>query len=123
MNKLERKVEARQSRNEAKFFAKTVYDRARCRCEICEFYCPFTGEIHHIVPVKDGGDGLPDNLIHLCPNCHRVVEKISFLLEKQPFYENPYLDDWLCDNYTEDRLGMIRSLVMQEDFREAAERE
>ncbi len=28
-------------------------------------------EIHHIIPLKDGGSDTIDNVIALCPNCHR----------------------------------------------------
>ena len=30
-------------------------------------------EIHHIVPIADGGDNSKGNLILLCPNCHKQV--------------------------------------------------
>ncbi|HCG8032790.1 TPA: HNH endonuclease [Vibrio parahaemolyticus] len=30
-------------------------------------------EIHHIRPIKDGGDSSPENVIHICPNCHREI--------------------------------------------------
>ena len=35
-----------------------------------EIYC----EIHHIVPVSEGGSGELDNLIMLCPNCHKKAD-------------------------------------------------
>ena len=28
---------------------------------------------HHIVPVSDGGNGNTDNIILLCPNCHKMA--------------------------------------------------
>lgn len=31
-------------------------------------------EIHHIVPVSEGGSGELDNLIMLCPNCHKKAD-------------------------------------------------
>ena len=30
--------------------------------------------IHHIVPVSEGGSGKLDNLIMLCPNCHKKAD-------------------------------------------------
>ena len=35
-----------------------------CRCVI-------TLDMHHLVPVGEGGSDDPNNLIALCPNCHR----------------------------------------------------
>jgi len=35
-----------------------------CRCIV-------TLDMHHLVPVADGGPDDPDNLLALCPNCHR----------------------------------------------------
>lgn len=32
-------------------------------------------EIHHIIPVSEGGDDKLENLIPLCPNCHRLAHK------------------------------------------------
>ena len=32
-------------------------------------------ELHHIVPICDGGDSGPDNIILLCPNCHKAVHQ------------------------------------------------
>jgi 5-methylcytosine-specific restriction endonuclease McrA len=109
------KCDVQESRNDAKYFADTVYKNTGCRCEICNFYCPLTGEIHHIVPVKSGGSGYPENLVHLCPNCHRLVEKLKSL-NRIPFYENPHIDDWLCDNYTDEQIGRIRSLVYEKHW-------
>lgn len=41
-------------------------------CVICGWN-ESTRDIHHIVPVKDGGADDISNLTVLCPNCHRVV--------------------------------------------------
>jgi 5-methylcytosine-specific restriction endonuclease McrA len=30
--------------------------------------------LHHIIPVRAGGDRSPENLVPLCPGCHKVVE-------------------------------------------------
>jgi hypothetical protein len=31
-----------------------------------------TLDIHHLIPVADGGEDSPDNLLALCPNCHAL---------------------------------------------------
>lgn len=40
----------------------------RCGVPACRGIFPI--EIHHLVPVRDGGDNDPNNLLPLCPNCH-----------------------------------------------------
>lgn len=53
--------------------------KAKGRCGDCKKPAPFTRratghpflEVHHIHMLKDGGADTPDNVIALCPNCHR----------------------------------------------------
>lgn len=53
--------------------------RAKGCCEECEKPAPFIRkkdnspylEIHHIIPLSVGGEDSLDNVIALCPNCHR----------------------------------------------------
>lgn len=49
-------------------------------CELCRQPAPFEMEgdipfleVHHIVPLYDGGSDTLDNCAALCPNCHRAV--------------------------------------------------
>lgn len=91
------KYAARESRNDAKFFADTVRYRAGGKCEVCHFDCVWIGEIHHIRPVRSGGGGYPENLVHLCPNCHKVVEKLN-----TRYCENPHFEAWIRHTYQPD---------------------
>ena len=34
-------------------------------------------EAHHIIPFKDGGEAVDENIIMLCPNHHRMVHKLG----------------------------------------------
>jgi 5-methylcytosine-specific restriction endonuclease McrA len=43
-------------------------------------------EIHHIIPVCKGGSDSPNNLITLCPTCHRMIDNPNPKLEK---YKDP----------------------------------
>lgn len=43
-------------------------------CEICGWN-KTTRDMHHIISVKDGGKTSLENIICLCPNCHRLVHK------------------------------------------------
>jgi 5-methylcytosine-specific restriction endonuclease McrA len=53
--------------------------RAKGICEACGCIAPFVRasdgtpylEIHHILPLADGGEDTVENAIALCPNCHR----------------------------------------------------
>lgn len=52
--------------------------RAGGLCECCKRPAPFTDkngnpflEVHHIVPLSDGGEDKTNNTVAICPNCHR----------------------------------------------------
>lgn len=60
------------------------YARARADgiCRGCDEPAPFTGknnepflEVHHMYRRSDGGLDHPDNVIAICPNCHRKVHE------------------------------------------------
>lgn len=59
----------------------TVLLSAKGHCELCTSPAPFERasdgtpylEIHHIIPLADGGEDTVRNAIALCPNCHRNV--------------------------------------------------
>lgn len=56
-----------------------VLDRAKGICEICGNNAPFIKkkdgtpylEVHHVIPLGDGGEDTVENAKALCPNCHR----------------------------------------------------
>ena len=56
-----------------------VLERAKGTCESCDKPAPFVKardgtpylEVHHKVPLAQGGDDTVENAIALCPNCHR----------------------------------------------------
>ena len=41
-------------------------------CEICGWN-KTTLDLHHIIPLSNNGIHKEENLIALCPNCHRLV--------------------------------------------------
>lgn len=43
----------------------------KCECEICKYGFVPVLQVHHIIPVSEGGDNEQENLILLCPNCHK----------------------------------------------------
>ena len=53
-------------------------------CQLCGLPAPFTGhdgqpylEVHHIVPLKEGGSPATENIVALCPNCHRKMHVLN----------------------------------------------
>lgn len=56
-----------------------VLIRANGKCESCRSDAPFISnatqepylEVHHKIPLANGGDDTVDNAVALCPNCHR----------------------------------------------------
>lgn len=58
-----------------------VLIRANGKCERCKCLAPFVRrtngtpylEVHHSVPLADGGEDTVDNAVALCPNCHRQL--------------------------------------------------
>jgi 5-methylcytosine-specific restriction endonuclease McrA len=100
-----------ESRNNAKFFRETVIDRADGKCEVCGLFCVYIGEIHHVVSVKGGGSGYPENLIYLCPNCHAIVEKLKALRSTDWFLDNPRVRSWVIKNYGEESADKLYGLA------------
>ena len=65
-----------------KYYGRRAYERKikymhkQGFCSICGYKeHPDILEVHHIIARKDGGNDDIDNLILLCPNCHRKVHK------------------------------------------------
>lgn len=63
-----------------------ILKRANKKCSLCGWN-ESTCDIHHIIEKKDGGSDDMENLICVCPNCHRIIHnenKYSFelLVEK-----------------------------------------
>ncbi|MBF5055739.1 putative restriction endonuclease [Alcanivorax sp. 521-1] len=57
-----------------------VLSEAAGRCERCEIPAPFVRddgspflEVHHVQRLADGGEDTINNVVALCPNCHREL--------------------------------------------------
>lgn len=65
--------------NRNQYVIAEVLDRAKGICERCKKSAPFIRdndnspylEVHHKIPLAEGGDDTVENAIALCPNCHR----------------------------------------------------
>lgn len=57
---------------------------AKGKCALCGNDAPFKDknnkpylEAHHIIPLSDGGLDVLDNVVALCPNCHRKIHSLQ----------------------------------------------
>ena len=53
-----------------------IIARANIKCSICKWN-QATGDIHHIIEVSEGGSNNMNNLIYICPNCHRCIHQLG----------------------------------------------
>lgn len=52
------------------------------KCEICGFdYKPIL-QVHHIVPISQFGNNQADNVMCVCPNCHKTLHHMYSILER-----------------------------------------
>lgn len=59
------------------------------KCEICGFdYKPIL-QIHHIVPISEYGNNQQDNIICVCPNCHKTLHHIYSVFNRE---KDEYID-------------------------------
>lgn len=63
---------------------KLAREFAKGKCQLCEYPAPFNDkegepflEVHHIKWLSKGGSDSIDNVIALCPNCHRRMHQIA----------------------------------------------
>lgn len=66
-----------------------VKKEAKGVCQLCKEFAPFLDkygnpflEVHHIEFLSQGGKDELDNMVALCPNCHRKVHHLPDLNEK-----------------------------------------
>jgi hypothetical protein len=57
-----------------------ILKRANAKCSLCG-WCESTCDIHHILPKSKGGSDKMDNLICVCPNCHRSLHEHKSLFK------------------------------------------
>ena len=64
--------------------------RANGICQLCNQPAPFIDldgkpylEVHHVIWLSDGGDDSIENVVALCPNCHRKMHSLNLDKEVQ----------------------------------------
>lgn len=71
-----------------------ILKRMGAVCSICG-WSESTCDIHHIIPRKNGGNDDMENLIYICPNCHRLchtTDKFTEEFLKEHSIANKYRD-------------------------------
>lgn len=59
------------------------------KCDICGDFTKEILQVHHIIPVKEGGTNNADNLIVLCPNCHYKAHRGIITIQELQKHINP----------------------------------
>ena len=87
---------------------------AHYRCLLCEEFKPL--EVHHLIPVKDGGSDDFDNAVSLCPNCHEIYgdnpSKRKWIKEKRDFWYEKCEKILIHDNL--EQLGKVYNIIEKE---------
>lgn len=66
-------------RNESNRIKKSLVSN-NSKCEVCGYEFAPVLQIHHIVPISQGGDNRSENIVCLCPNCHKTLHYIYRLI-------------------------------------------
>lgn len=71
-----------------------IKQKAEGICQLCELPAPFNDkyenpflEVHHIDFLSEGGADELDNMVALCPNCHRKVHCLPNVIDKMKLKE------------------------------------
>jgi len=102
-----------------------IRSRDNYTCQICNKNVGnIRNEVHHIIPKSKGGSNRPDNLILLCPDCHKKVHTgkatcSSKLIKKKDFRDAGVLNSCMKHMFaefedilsTQDTYGYITNVV------------
>lgn len=70
------------------------------KCDICDLEYEDILEIHHILPLKKGGDNSLENISCLCPTCHSLAHKYISFYNHDDNNSLIKLKNWINDNYS-----------------------
>lgn len=92
----------------SKYYRKPLYKHGE-GCLICSYGLYI--EKHHFIPKSQNGSDLPDNLIKLCPNHHRLLHLALRVLNNENFLLPG------CKNYKKYKEQLKKVLDEDEEFR------
>jgi hypothetical protein len=109
-----RKKKKKQNRYIPKKVSDSVKEKHFFQCAWC---CENLTDRHHIEEYSDGGKHTEDNLILLCPNCHRDVhndkiDKGELILRKSTHLKNDRLSGGLRINIEELKIRALNNLFI-----------
>ena len=94
-----RKVEATSILDMSNRTTMKILRRMKLPCFSCGwFHDDVVGDVHHIIPRKDGGSNENTNLTYICPNCHRLAHS-NVIKSKDLISIEDYLGDSWKDYY------------------------
>ena len=99
-------------RNEINNNKKDIVKLHNEKCDFCNFNLSSLLEIHHILPLHNGGNNSLDNITTLCPNCHRIIHKIisDFTVDNG---NNIEIYNWIDNNYSKNTGDKIMQCFKQ----------
>ena len=74
---------------------KVVWDRDNNRCVYCGKYVPMACANAHFIKRSQGGLGIPENIVTLCPECHYQEDHgLNTQLYIEKYLKNVYGLNW-----------------------------
>lgn len=80
-----------------------VWNRDNQKCISCGRYVPQSCANAHFVKRSQGGLGIPENVVTLCPKCHYEEDFGQNTKDYESYIEN-YLRNYYGDNWTKEKL-------------------
>lgn len=75
--RIKNQVNSKTSENESwSYLREIILDKYNYQCSICGQYGEI--DVHHKIPIKEGGTNEIENLITLCRNCHENLHHFKF---------------------------------------------
>ena len=68
-------VRSKKLKNQARHIKRSLVEQ-KGSCFICGFDYKPVLQTHHILPISQLGTNDPDNIICVCPNCHKMIHVI-----------------------------------------------
>lgn len=86
-------------RADIKKIRSTIINLNHGKCNLCGITFNELLDIHHILPLSNGGNNANSNIICLCPNCHRIIHKYIALFNQETEDMNLF-DEWIKNIYS-----------------------
>lgn len=102
----------KEYRNEISRNRENLINNHENKCDVCAMDYKQLLEIHHILPLQQGGNNSLDNISCLCPNCHSILHKFISSYCHDSIDEEE-LHNWIAKNYSYEAYNIIHELMMK----------